>query len=129
MKRLCLALLLLLLPALSHAQIADAGAKLGWDMPASTLGTANSYTYRYYPDGATTGISLTGVVCTGTTSPFPCTVPFPAFSPGTHTLTVTAGTVAGTPPVIVEGPKSAVLSFTFVVVPGTPLNPRIIVVP
>jgi hypothetical protein len=125
MKRLLLAVVFLGLASVASAQVADASAKLAWDQPASTLGTANSYTYRYYPDAATTGTSLVGVVCTGATSPFPCTVNFPAFTVGAHTLTVTAGTVSGS--TVIESPKSAVLSFTFVVVPGTPLNPRIII--
>jgi hypothetical protein len=84
-----------------------------------TLAEATGYTYRYYPNAVTTGTVLTGVTCTGTTAPFNCSAPYPAFTPGSHTLQLTAANIAG------ESVKSPVFSFTFVVVPGNPINIRI----
>lgn len=93
--------------------------KVGWDQVAPSLAIAQSYTYRYYPDVATTGIVLTGVTCTGAASPYQCEVTFPAFTPGTHTLALTAGSGGS------ESEKSAPLSFAFIVVPAVPTNLRI----
>jgi hypothetical protein len=103
-----------LLVAPLQAQTAVSSNKLGWTQAAPTLADAQAYTYKYYPDGATTGIAFTGVVCSGAATPFSCEVPFPAFTPGNHTLQITAQNVAG------ESGKSSPLSFTFVVVPAVP---------
>lgn len=111
-------LFLLLGVGTSHAQATSAN-RLGWDQAAPTLAEANAYTYRQYPDGATTGTVLTGVVCTGTTSPFLCGVPFPAFTPGAHSIQLTAANAAG------ESLKSLPFNFTFVVIPSVPANLRI----
>jgi hypothetical protein len=113
-------ILLILLPTKLFAQ-ATSTSKIVVDQPAPTLVIAQGYTYKYYE--GTTGTILTGTTCTGTTSPFPCTFTFPAFTPGSHTITVTASDTSVTPNL--ESPKSAPLTFTFVVVPQTPLNPRI----
>ena len=112
--------LLLLIPVTANAQ-AVATDKLAWDQPAPDLATAQAYTYKYYPDNAATGVTLTGVTCTssGTPAIISCRTTFPAFTPGSHTLTITAANVAG------ESAKSAVFTFTFVVVPGVPNTIRI----
>lgn len=112
-------LLLLLLPVPLAAQTAGPTSQLVWDQVAPTLATAQSYTYRLRADGGPTPTVLTGATCTGTASPFPCRVPFPAFTPGSHTITLTAGNAAG------ESSPSPVLSFTFVVIPAPPSQPRI----
>lgn len=98
---------------------------LGWDQPGPYTGNPQTNTYRYYPDGATTGTVLAGVTCTlipNAVAPNPlysCRAGFPAFTPGAHTLTLTAANAAG------ESAKSAVFAFTFVVVPGSPVGLRI----
>jgi hypothetical protein len=94
-------------------------SKLVWDQIAPDLVTANSYIYKYYPDSSLTGTSLNPIVCTGTASPFTCSVSYPAFTPGNHTLTVTASNAAG------ESLKSIPFPFTFVVIPAAPTNIRI----
>lgn len=99
---------------------ATSTAKLGWDQGATTLLEATSYTYKYYADGSAVGTALTGVTCTGSVSPFQCQVPFPAFTPGNHTIQITATNVAG------ESDKSSPLDFVFVVNPSSPTNLRII---
>lgn len=113
-----IALVAVAAPAFAQAPVTGAN-KIGWDQAAPTLADAQGYTYKYYADAATTGITLAGVTCAGTTSPYQCEVPFPAFTPGNHTLTLTAGNLAG------ESVKSAPLSFAFVVTPGAPVNLRI----
>jgi hypothetical protein len=99
---------------------ANPGNKIGWDQTALTLAEAQGYVYKYYPDGATTGIVLVKVTCTGNFSPFQCEVAFPAFTPGPHTLTLTASSGSA------ESAQSAPpLAFTFMVVPAVPANTRI----
>lgn len=95
------------------------GKKLAWDQAASSLAEAQAYTYKYYADGATTGVALSGVTCTGTASPYVCEVAYPAFTPGAHALTLTSSNPAG------ESGPSASFAFSFVVIPASPANLRI----
>jgi hypothetical protein len=99
---------------------ATPAANLVWDQPnVANAVEAQAMTYYYYADGAVVAVVLSGVVCAGS-APVTCQVPFPAFTPGTHTLQLSAANAAG------EGPKSAPpLSFTFVVLPSAPTNVRI----
>lgn len=120
MRKLVSALIVLIvLTASAFAQTGVPGQKFAWDQPAATLAEAQGYTYKYYPDSATTGVTFTAVTCTGTATPFTCEVLIPAFTPGNHSITLTASNVAG------ESAKSAPFAFTFVVVPGVPGNIRI----
>lgn len=96
--------------------IATANSKLAWGMPAPDLASAQSYTYRYYPDASATGTVLNAVTCTGTAAPFACEVAFPLFNQGNHTLKLSAANAAG------EGVPSAPFAFSFVGKPGTPIN-------
>jgi hypothetical protein len=119
MKKVLLTLVLLLsFSSLAKAQ-ATGVSKLGWDQTAPDLATAQAYNYKYYPDSATTGIALTPVTCTLVAGVIHCQAAFPAFTPGAHTITVTASNSAG------ESPKSGVLSFTFVVIPAAPGTPKV----
>jgi hypothetical protein len=96
-----------------------ASSKIGWDQAGvASAAEAQALTYRYYADGSATGIVLTGVTCAGTTA-VTCQAPFPAFTPGSHTITLTAGNVAG------ESAKSSPFAFVFVVIPSAPTNLRI----
>lgn len=102
-----------------QAQTATPSNSILWDQGGPDVVTVNAYTFKYYPDGAAAGVAFTAaVVCTGTAAPFTCKVPYPAFTPGPHTVQITASNVAG------ESPKSAPLSFTFTVVPSAPTNLR-----
>lgn len=103
----------------ASAQQAQPSSKLGWDQQAADVNEANSFTYKYYPDAAPTGTVLASVVCTGATAPFLCQAPFPAFTPGPHSLTLSASNAGG------ESLKSTALTFTFVVIPSPPTNLRI----
>jgi len=120
MKRLLVSLsfLIFLIPQILHSQ-AISTSKLAWSEDAPTLSDAQSYTYRYYSDGASVGTPIASVVCTGITSPFQCEAPFPAFTPGNHTITLTAGNLAG------ESGKTSPLDFTFIVTPAIPTGLRI----
>ena len=118
-KFICLIPFLVLAFAANANAQASAGKKLSWDIVATSLTEAQGYTYKFYPDGSTTGQVMTSTVCTGTASPFSCSNNFPAFTPGQHTLTITATNAAG------ESAKSLVFTFTFVVVPSTPTNIRV----
>ena len=120
MKKFYLTLILLCFASVAYAQPPATGAnKLGWDQAASSLAEAQAYTYKYYPDAATTGTTLVSVTCVGTISPYQCDVAFPAFTPGSHTLTLTTGNIAG------ESVKSLPLNFAFVVTPGSPTGLKI----
>lgn len=64
---------------------------LAWDQVAANLAEAQGLSYKFYADGSPAGAPLTGVTCSGTTSPFLCvTVGLPTLPPGNHTLTLTA---------------------------------------
>lgn len=103
----------------AFAQTGTSASTLAWDQAAANLAEAQAYSFKYYPAGAATGIALSGVTCSGAAAPFTCSVSYPAFTPGAHTLQLTAGNAAG------ESPKSAAFSFTFVVIPSAPANIRI----
>lgn len=106
----------LLIASAVFAQNASPTSLLSW-VPQSSAGPAtvteaNQYTYRYYPENGTNGITLTGVSCFAVANGVECTVPFPAFTPGSHTLTMTA-MLPGDP--TSESGRSEVLAFTFTV--------------
>jgi hypothetical protein len=117
--RLALVLAGILLSSSVFAQVIGTPAsRFVFDQPAPDLATANGYTYRIYSDAATTG-TVAVTTCTGTASPFTCTMPIGAYTPGPHTVRFTAANAGG------ESALSAPLTFTFVVVPSVPVNPRI----
>ena len=119
MKKLVFVLLFAIgFPSVIHGQ-ATPNSKAIWDQVAVDLAEANSFIYRYYPDGSTNGITLQATCVVGVAAPFLCSAPFPAFTPGAHVLTMTATNAGG------ESPKSPVFSFTFVVVPSPPTNIRL----
>ena len=97
--------------------------KIAWDQVAPSLVEAQAYTYKYYPDAATAGVTLTNVTCVSVPAPsgavIQCEVPFPAFTPGNHALSLTASNTAG------ESAKSLPLSFAFVIIPSAPAALRI----
>ena len=120
-KKLKIVLIILMtalaVPTIAQAPpVATANSKLAWGMPAPDLATAQSYTYRQYPDASATGVVLNAVTCTGTATPFACEVAFPLFTQGNHTLRLSASNAAG------EGVPSAPFAFTFVGKPGTPTS-------
>ena len=104
---------------LAQPPTAAPGARLTWEQDGANAVEVAAYVYRYYPDGATTGIPLADVVCAFTVSTFTCAAAFPAFTPAPHTLTLTAGNEAG------ESLASTPFPFVFVVLPSQPKNLRI----
>ncbi len=119
MRKVLLASILISSTLYAQAPPALSTSKFAWDQSAPTLADAQAYTYKYYPDGAATGIEFTGVTCSGSSSPFQCEVNIPAFTPGNHSITMTASNLAG------ESAKSAPFSFVFVVTPAIPSGIRI----
>ena|SRR5688572_9441272 len=120
MKKILFVLLIVLfVPSFTSAQSAVPGSVLVFDQPNASPATAQSYVYRYFPDGNPVGTVLTGVTCADVGGTTTCQVPFPAFTPGQHTIEISAENAAG------ESNNSAPLTFTFVVVPSPPTNLRI----
>ena len=121
MRKALLTLAIVSITATLYAQapIGIPTSKFAWDQSAPVLADAQAYTYKYYPDNAATGVTFTGVTCTGTVSPFQCEVNIPAFTPGSHSVTFTATNAAG------ESAKSSPFAFAFVVTPAIPSNIRI----
>lgn len=121
MKKLLIVLAILVTPALASAQTATSIQKFAWDQTGPSLADVQAYTYNYY-DGNQAGKILTGVTCVllnATTSTFTCEAPIPAFTPGNHSVTLTASNAAG------ESAKSGPLAFVFVVTPAAPTNLRL----
>lgn len=122
MKKIILFSLFILFPILANAQ-ATTSNRLAWTQPnVATVAEAQAMTYKYYPDAATIGIVLQDVTCVGVpTSPasIECSTPYPAFTPGSHSLQLTATNAAG------ESLKSVAFNFTFMVVPSAPISIRI----
>lgn len=119
-KRWVFGLIFVLVAVSASAQTQTTKAsKLQWEQEATDLTTANAASYTVYADGATNGTELSGVVCTGLTSPYLCLVAFPAFTPGTHQLTLTVKYLG------VETAKSDPLVFTFVVL-GVPAHLQVV---
>ena len=116
--RIAVLLALLLLPSVLHAQTTvRTGMELVWDQDQTTAAEAQTFSYRYFVDGAATGDLLSGVTCAG--APVVCRAPVPAFTLGAHTITLAAENVYG------SSLPSAPLSFTFVIVPASPRSVRI----
>jgi hypothetical protein len=105
-------------------------AHLTFDQAAPSLTLANSFQYRVFLNGSTTG-QVEAVTCTGTASPFKCRLTRnngqilgTAAVPGsTHTVTITAAELLsdGT---YATSTQSAVCSFRIAVPPATPVNLR-----
>lgn len=94
---------------------------LEWDQEAADLATAQGYTYTAVID-ALPAVAL-AVTCAEKNPPvesvFDCTAPFPAVTPGAHTIEIIASNQAG------SSQPSPPFSFVFMVVPAQPKNVRI----
>ena len=130
MKSPRLVLIIVALLAVLFGGSADAqtnvtpGRTLAFDQPAVSVDEANSFEYRAYFDGSASPVSLSPVVCSAAVagSPvgtFPCEVPFPASTPGAHTMVATATNIGG------ESLPSTPFDFFFVVLPNPPRNLRL----
>src|SRR3990167_4715837 len=119
MKKLGIVLALTLVSAAAQAQPATPSSKLAWDQPNATPTEAATFIYTVYNDGSTAGVTLTSVTCVAGVQSTVCSAPFLAYTPGAHSLTLTASNSAG------ESGKSAPFAFTFVIVPSTPWNLRV----
>lgn len=104
-------------PSLAVAQTLVAGpaSRLLWDQQAATAAEATSFVYRVYRDGATTGTVLANVSCVKPGTLAQCSVPFPPFAAGAHSLRMTAANASA------EGPLSVPFAFTYLITPSDPL--------
>jgi hypothetical protein len=75
--------------------------RLVFDQEAASLAEAQAYFYTLYTDDAL-GERLAGVLCRGTTSPYPCEVTPPRPWSQGQRLTLTASNAAGESPRSVE---------------------------
>ena len=120
MPRLILLLLLVGVPQIAWAQpAASATSRLAWDQPAGTLAEAAGCAYEASWDGAAV-VPVTGVTCTGASSPIVCAGSFPAQTPAAHSVRLQARNAAG------SSPLSSSFAFQFVALPSAPQNLRII---
>lgn len=120
---IALSLLLVLLASSAEAQTAIPGSSLGWDQAADSAAEAGALLYEAAFDGLAP-VALSGVVCTGTVSPFQCAAPLVGLRNGAHMVAVRAvAVVDGTR---LESPLSAVFNFLWVAVPNAPSNLRIV---
>ncbi len=121
MKNLLVAVVFLLIANVANGQNATATSKFAWNQDGTDLPTVTLFTYKYYLDGAQTGLAFPSTVqCSGTNTPFQCVVNIPIFTAGSHTVTITAANQGG------ESPKSAPLTFIYVTSPSAPATLRLI---
>lgn len=114
----------LLFSCTAHAQTPVVGTeRLQFDQAAPDLATAQAYVYRLVIDGVRQAVPVT-VTCAGSVSPFACTTPFPALTPGDHTIALTAAVVVNG--VEAESLPSVALPVRLVVAPNPPQNLRIV---
>lgn len=104
---------------------ATANMKIAWDQDGATLADVQSYRYTGYSDNNTIlGIVLTAT-CTGTTSPFTCSAPFPVKTLGDRTIIVAAQLDFGNGLFSPEM-RSTAFAFRIVSDPSAPGNLRIL---
>lgn len=122
MKCVVMFLGMMLVSSVAMAQNATPSKRLGWDQQAASAAEAESFTYKHYLDGNLSGVVLSPVTCVvgPVAGTFTCSTPFPAVTPGSHTSQVSAANEAG------ESLKSNVFAYTFVVIPQTPENLRMV---
>lgn len=89
---------------------------LGWNLPTEPASTRTGF--RVY-DG--------GVLIVDNIDPTAVRIPFPALTPGLHSLTIRSFVLTSVPSTpVVEGIDSNILGIQLVVVPSSPTNLRII---
>lgn len=117
MRTLSALTIALLMAVSASAQTATPQNKFQWTEVGQTVAIAGGATYNLYDGTNPTPIVLTGVTCVAGTpaTDATCTGNIPALTLGVHTVTLTE-VISGA-----ESAKSAVLSFTFVIV-VTPTN-------
>lgn len=97
--------------------------RIGFDQPATSADLA-MLTWRYVLDGAAAQ-PLAGVTCApiaGQVDRHLCQAPWPAMTPGQHTIALIARLTDGT--LTIDSAPSAPFTFRFVVAPGAPENVR-----
>ena len=96
---------------------AQSTKRLQWDIIATSLTEAQSNIYNIVIDNG--AVQVVAHTCAGTSSPFQCSIPMPALTPGTHTVTIqTIEPVNG-----LESARSAPFSFS---IPSLPTGLKIV---
>lgn len=122
MKALFTLLILLFTVSISEGQVAGPSSKVWWEIDATTLTEAQSFTYKYYIDNPSTATgTFANVPCVATASPtvFTCNGSMPPLSNGTHVIQITATNSGG------ESPRSTGLTFTYQGIPNAPRGLRL----
>ena len=124
MRTLGMTLMCLLVASLAQAQTQAVGTEtLVWDQAGTTAAAVQAFTYDVQ-DGSAAPVALTGVTCSGASSPFVCQTRLPALTTGLHAVSVRARTVINGTPLV--GSFSAPLSLLIVAVPAVPQNVRLL---
>lgn len=115
---------LLAAPAAAQAPPAIATDRIGFTQPAAATEPIGSFTWAIVIDGARQ--PLPGVTCQPASAPltFDCAAPWPAMTPGLHTLELVAIRTEGT--LVLESPKSPPFPVRFIVAPAAPQSIRIL---
>lgn len=109
-------------PALAQSPAVPSD-RLGWTQSAGAAEIAD-LTFGVYVDGSKVALPTATCVAAATTGMYDCVAPFPAMTPGAHTLELVAIRTMGT--TVLESAKSVPLAVTFVVVPSAPQSPRVV---
>ena len=124
MKRV-ICCLMLALASVAEAQLPPATAKSKLSFTIDGLSGAdaqNLVVYKLYIDDSLTGVVLP-VTCVSSggvsVAAAACSASMPAFTPGAHTIVLTASNEAG------ESERSDPVTFRMVIVPGKPKDVRI----
>lgn len=118
------ALLVLSLGLTLSAQTPAVGTeRIGWDQAAPDLATAQSYRADLEVDGQVL-LTQQAITCTGQSSPFLCTLPWPPMTPGAHSLRLRVSEIVNGTALTSEW--SAAWGVVLKVAPASPQNLRLV---
>lgn len=118
--------LCVLAPAIAAAQdppLVSTQHRLAWSQDAATLQSAQAHQYFAIVDGTRRTDPMLPILCTGTASPFTCSTPFPALTPGEHGISLVAAELLNG--VLVQSTPSEPLRVNMVVI-SAPRNLRVV---
>jgi aldose sugar dehydrogenase len=109
-------------PGAGNPQSITGRERIGWDQAADSLSQLTALRYYIYVDGARTEIADTSCSTAAGPSGYLCSGKFPAMSNGSHTIELTAFTIAGDGTIIESARSSSltvsVTAFTAAAAPG-----------
>ena len=125
-KRAVILALLLAAPAVAAAQTptpVSQSHRLAWDQDGPSLAIVQAYQYFVIVDGVRTTQPILPIQCTGAATPFVCSTPFPALTPGPHDVGLHAAELVNG--VLNVSPPSVPIAIAMRVTPLTPRNLRV----